>query len=71
MDTVKVQQVKSVISCNASQRATLRSLGLRRISDTATHKATPQIMGQIHKITHLIKFEMVKAPPKKRRTKKE
>lgn len=71
MDTVIVKQVKSAISSNKSQRATLRSLGLRKISSEVKHNATPQILAQVKKVSHLVEFEIIKVVlPKKRAPKK-
>lgn len=63
MDKVVITQARSAISSNKSQRATLRSLGLRRISSQVQHNATPQIMGQVQKVAHLVRFEMVVDKP--------
>lgn len=63
MDKIVITQAKSAISSNKSQRATLRSLGLRRISAQVQHNATPQIMGQVQKVAHLVRFSVVAAEP--------
>ena len=55
--TLKVTQVKSVIGVEASQRATVRALGLKRINDTAEHVDTPVIRGMVFKVQHLVKVE--------------
>ncbi|MEC8853823.1 MAG: 50S ribosomal protein L30, partial [Bacteroidota bacterium] len=36
------------------QKRTLDALGLRKMNATVTHEATPQILGMVHKIKHLI-----------------
>jgi len=55
--TLRVTQVKSVIGENASQRATVRALGLKRINDSAEHVDTPAIRGMVFKVQHLVKVE--------------
>ena len=55
MAKVKVTQVKSSIKRMQSQKRTLEALGLRGIGKEVTHKATPSILGMIHKVKHLVK----------------
>ena len=55
--TLRVTQVKSVIGETASQRGTVRALGLKRINDTADHVDTPVIRGMVFKVKHLVKVE--------------
>ena len=55
--TLKVTQVKSVIGATASQRATVRALGLKRINDTAEHTDSPVVRGMVFKVQHLVKVE--------------
>ncbi|MEZ4887373.1 MAG: 50S ribosomal protein L30 [Chitinophagales bacterium] len=57
MAKVKVTQVRSVIRCPQKQKATMIALGLRRMHRTAEHEATPQIVGMIEKVKHLVKVE--------------
>lgn len=57
MGKVKVTQVKSTIDRSKRQKATIQALGLRKINHSVTHEATPQIMGMIKKVNHLIKVE--------------
>lgn len=60
MSKVRVTQVKSVIGRPKRQRDTMITLGLRKMNATAEHEATPQIMGMIAKVNHLITVEEVK-----------
>jgi large subunit ribosomal protein L30 len=55
--TLRITQRKSVIKALASQKATMRALGLRRIRHTVVHKDTPQIRGMITKVAHLVIVE--------------
>jgi large subunit ribosomal protein L30 len=57
MGKVRVTKVKSVIGRPAKQKATIQALGLRKMNQTVEHEATPQIMGMINKISHLVKVE--------------
>jgi len=54
MTKIKIKQVKSRIGRPKDQKRTLDALGLRQINATVTHEATPQILGMVHKIKHLI-----------------
>ena len=54
---VKVTQIRSKIGSSKRQRLTLEALGLRRINHTVEHEATPQILGMIEKVKHLVRVE--------------
>ena len=41
----------------ASQRATVKALGIRRLQQVVEHNDTPQIRGMIFKIRHLVEVE--------------
>ncbi|HOK69994.1 MAG TPA: 50S ribosomal protein L30 [Bacillota bacterium] len=45
---------RSTISRPKDQRATVRSLGLRKIGQTVEHDDTPVIRGMINKVSHLV-----------------
>ncbi|MBK6295917.1 MAG: 50S ribosomal protein L30 [Rhodoferax sp.] len=53
--TVKVQLVRSPIGCKESHRATVRGLGLRKVSSTRELVDTPEVRGMINKISYLVK----------------
>ena len=59
MGKVKVTQVRSVIGRTKRQKATIQALGLRKMNQTVEHEATPQIMGMIAKVAHLVTYEEV------------
>ena len=59
MAKLKVTQVRSEIGCKQNQRATLRSLGLRKINDVVLKEDRPEIRGMIFKVSHLVKVEEV------------
>ena len=54
MTKIKIKQVKSRIGRPKDQKRTLDALGLRKMNATVTHEATPQILGMVHKIKHLV-----------------
>ena len=54
METIKIKQVKIRIKCPAVQKRTLDALGLRKIGQVVEHQATPQILGMVTKVRHLV-----------------
>ncbi|PIY02590.1 MAG: 50S ribosomal protein L30, partial [Bacteroidetes bacterium CG_4_10_14_3_um_filter_31_20] len=46
--------------CTQRQRKTLDALGLKKMHHTVEHDATPQILGMVNKVHHLVKFEKSK-----------
>lgn len=60
MAKIKVTQLRSKIGSSARQKKTLEALGLKRINHSVEHEATPQIMGMVEKVKHLISIEEVK-----------
>ena len=59
MSRLKVRQVRSVIGGTATQRATLRSLGLRRIGDVVVQEDRAEIRGMVRAVAHLVAVEEV------------
>jgi large subunit ribosomal protein L30 len=57
VSTLAIKQVKSANGTNASQRDTLRTLGLRRIGQVVERPDSPQLRGMVHKVQHLIAVE--------------
>lgn len=57
MAKIKITQVKSRINRPGDQKRTLDALGLRKINSTVTHEDTPQILGMINKVKHLVSVE--------------
>lgn len=57
MSKIKITQVKSPIDRSKKQKDTLLALGLKRINQTVEHEATPQIMGMVNKVSHLVDTE--------------
>jgi large subunit ribosomal protein L30 len=54
MDMLEITQVRSPIGAKANQRATLRSLGLRRVHHTVTQPDRPEIRGMVARVAHLV-----------------
>ncbi|MCH4895515.1 MAG: 50S ribosomal protein L30 [Marinifilaceae bacterium] len=60
MAKIKITQVKSKIRCSANQKKTIAALGLRKMHQTVEHEATPQILGMVEVVKHLVSTEEVK-----------
>lgn len=54
MSTIKIKQVKSAIKRPADQKATIKALGFSRLNQVIEKEGTPQILGMINKVKHLI-----------------
>jgi large subunit ribosomal protein L30 len=54
---LRITLVRSPIGYRREQRATVRSLGLRRMHQTVERPDTPIVRGQIFKVQHLVKVE--------------
>ena len=59
MAKIKIKQVRSKIDRPERQKRTLEALGLKRINQVVEHEDTPQIMGMVNAIKHLIEVEEV------------
>jgi large subunit ribosomal protein L30 len=57
MGKIKVTQVKSRIDQTKRQKNTLDALGLTKMNKTVEHEATPQILGMVQKVKHLVHVE--------------
>lgn len=51
---IQVKQLKSSIKRPQNQKRTLAALGLRKIGQVVEHDATPNILGMINKVKHLV-----------------
>jgi large subunit ribosomal protein L30 len=54
MATIKIKQVRSAIKRPARQKKTLQALGFSRLNQVLEKEATPQILGMIKKVEHLV-----------------
>ncbi|MEL7128642.1 MAG: 50S ribosomal protein L30 [Pseudomonadota bacterium] len=59
--TLTVRQTGSPIRREASQRATLKGLGLNKIGRTRTLEDTPAVRGMIRKVSHMVEIVEEKA----------
>jgi large subunit ribosomal protein L30 len=59
MKKIKITQVKSAIDRPERQKLTLKALGLRKMNATKEVEATPQILGMVRAVNHLVKVEEV------------
>jgi large subunit ribosomal protein L30 len=59
MTILRVKYVKSAIRCPEDQKATIRSLGFRKLQQTVEHEDHPAIRGMIRKVSHLVKVEEI------------
>ena len=60
MAKIKITQVKSGIDRPERQKKTLLALGLKKMHATKEVEATPQILGMVKAVHHLVKVEEVK-----------
>lgn len=54
MATIKIKQVRSAIRRPADQKATLIALGFKKLNQVVEKEATPQILGMVKKVQHLL-----------------
>lgn len=59
MKKIKVTQCRSVIGRPDRQKKTIQALGLKRMHHSVEVQATPQILGMIKKVSHLVKVEEI------------
>ena len=54
---LKITLVKSIIGRPEDQRATVKTLGLRKTNSSVVKEDSPIVMGMIKKVSHLVKVE--------------
>jgi large subunit ribosomal protein L30 len=57
MKKLRITLVKSPIDRPERQKLTLQALGLNKTNSSREVEATPQVLGMIRKVTHLVKVE--------------
>jgi len=57
MKKIKITQVRSGIGRPLRQKRTLQALGIKKMHHSVEHEATPQILGMVVKVQHLVKVE--------------
>ncbi|MCA6439195.1 MAG: 50S ribosomal protein L30 [Chitinophagaceae bacterium] len=59
MKKIRITQIKSGIDRSERQKQTLIALGLKKLHASKEVEATPQILGMVNKVSHLVKVEEV------------
>jgi len=54
MATIKIKQVRSTIKRPKRQKDTIKALGFSRLNQVIEKEATPQILGMVDKVKHLV-----------------
>jgi len=57
MASIKITQVKSTIDRSKRQKATMVALGIKKLNGSVVKEVSPQIMGMVAKVQHLIVVE--------------
>lgn len=57
MAKIRITQIVSKNRKPERQRKTLEALGLKHMHQTVEHEATPQILGMVEKVRHLVRTE--------------
>ena len=59
---LKITLVRSLVGYPKSQRLVARGLGLRKLQSHVVRRETPEILGMIRKIPHVLKVEATEKP---------
>lgn len=59
MKKLRITQVKSVINRPVRQKRTIEALGIKKLNQSNELDATPQVLGMISKVSHLVKVEEI------------
>jgi large subunit ribosomal protein L30 len=59
MAKIKITQIKSVIDRPERQKKTMTALGLTKINKSVEVEATPQIIGMVKQVSHLVAIENI------------
>jgi large subunit ribosomal protein L30 len=59
MKKIRVTLIKSLIDRPKNQRLNATALGLGKMHSSVEHTATPQILGMVRKVNHLVKVEEI------------
>ncbi len=57
MKKIKITQVRSAVDRPIRQKRSLEALGIRKMHKTVEHEATPQILGIVESVKHLVSVE--------------
>ena len=56
---LRITYVKSAIGYSERHKATIRTLGFRRLNQTVEHMDSPALRGMLSKVNHLVRVEEV------------
>jgi large subunit ribosomal protein L30 len=59
MAQLKITQVKSAIDRPERQKRSIQALGLRKLNQSVVQEDTPQILGILRKVSHLVIVEKI------------
>lgn len=59
MATLRITQTRSTIGCIQAHRATLRTLGLKKIGQTVEKEDRPEFRGMVRSVAHLVNVEEI------------
>ena len=57
MAKIKIKKIRSEIKRPGDQKKTLLALGLKKIGQVVEHEDTPNIIGMVNKVKHLVSVE--------------
>ncbi len=60
--TLTITLVRSLVGYPRSQRAVARGLGLRKPQSSVVRRETPETLGMVRKISHVLKVEAIEEP---------
>ena len=58
MGKIRIRLVRSTIGALPKQRATVRSLGLRKIGSSKLQNSSPAILGMVKSVSHLVSVKI-------------
>lgn len=59
MAKIRITGVKSTIDRSKKQKDTVKALGIKKLHHSVEVEATPQILGMVNKVKHLVKVETI------------
>ncbi len=59
MSKIKITQVRSKIGRPERQKRTLAALGLRKNNQSVEVEGSPQVLGMVNKVKHLVSVEEI------------
>jgi large subunit ribosomal protein L30 len=59
MAKIRITQVRSRNGKPERQKRTLDALGIHKLNHSVEHEATPQIMGMVKRVKHLVRVENI------------